>query len=286
MADPGAAIDPRTGMGPVHLTVADLARSTVFYEQTLGLEARRRDRARVELGTPASTLVVVVEEPGARPAPAHTGLFHLALLLPDRAALARWLRRAVEQRIALEGLSDHAVSEAVYLRDPDGHGIEVYADRPRALWDGRVGQLLTTRQLDVGDLLATLNGDSSPSEGSGDETVVGHVHLQVADLSAAVSFYRDVLGFGLLAQLGVHAGFLGAGGYHHHVGVNTWASLGASPPPPGAAALRHLTVLLPDQRARDETLARLAAAGHRPETGEQGPLVRDPSENAIVLVVA
>ena len=227
------------------------------------------------------------KSPARGPRHGYTGLFHFALLLPERVDLARWLAHAGRDGVALTGLSDHFVSEAIYLRDPDGHGIEIYWDRPREVWEGQVFERMTTLPLDVGSVLAELpEPDSEPFEQLPDGTVMGHVHLKAAAIPDTIGFYRDILGFGLMAQLGEQAAFLSAGGYHHHVGANTWESAGASPPPDGTAALRHMTILLPDAAERDRVLGRLDEAGHSPEETDDGPRVRDPSGNAIVLAVA
>jgi catechol 2,3-dioxygenase len=272
-----------TTVGPVHLTVADLDRSVDFYERSLGLTTLERDGGSASLGAGGEQLLGLVEEAGARPADGYTGLFHFALLVPGRADLARWLAHAVRERVPLTGASDHFVSEAVYLRDPDHHGIEVYRDRPREQWEGQV-QRMTTDPLDVDDLLAEL-GDprTEPFEGLAEGTRMGHVHLRVAEIPPAIAFYRDLLGFGLMASYGSQAAFLAAGGYHHHLGANIWESRGASPPPPGTAGLRHATVVLPDTAERDRVAARVADAGQEPEQRRDGLLVRDPSGNAIVL---
>ena len=245
------------------------------------------ENGRAALGTPDRELLVLVEEPGARPAHGYTGLFHFALLLPERVDLARWLAHAGRDGVALTGLSDHFVSEAIYLRDPDGHGIEIYWDRPREVWEGQVFERMTTLPLDVGSVLAELpEPDAQPFEQLPDGTVMGHVHLKAAAIPDTIGFYRDILGFGLMAQLGEQAAFLSAGGYHHHIGANTWESAGASPPPDGTAALRQLTIVLPDAAERDRVLGRLDEAGHSAEETDDGPRVRDPSGNAIVLAVA
>jgi catechol 2,3-dioxygenase len=273
-----------TAMGPVHLTVADLERSLRYYHDALGLEVRDRGAGRASLGAGDAELLVLVEEPGARPAPRHTGLFHFALLVPARADLARWLAHAARERVPLAGMSDHYVSEAIYLGDPDGHGIEIYADRPREVWEGQVMARMTTEPLDVNGLLAELDDPATaPFEGLATGTVMGHVHLQVAGVEDAIGFYRDVLGFDVMAEFVPSAAFFGAGGYHHHVGANTWRSRGATPPPPGSAALRHATIVLPAAGERDRVAARAVAAGQDPEAVEDGVLVRDPSGNALVL---
>jgi catechol 2,3-dioxygenase len=279
-----AAIPAQTRLGPVHLTVADLARSIAFYERSVGLQTRERDAGRATLGTATSDLLVLWEEPGARPADGFCGLYHVALLVPERADLARWLAHAGRLAVPLVGMADHWVSEAIYLSDPDRHGLEIYADRPRELWEGRVAQGMTTQRLDVHDLLGAL-GEAAATrfDGLAAGTVVGHVHLRVAELPPTIAFYRDTLGLALMAQLGPYAAFLSAGGYHHHVGANTWESAGAPPAPAGTARLRQATVVLPGPDARDGLVRQVAAAGGDVRLTADGVVVRDPSGNAIEL---
>jgi catechol 2,3-dioxygenase len=276
-------IAPDTHMGAVELSVADLERSLDYWQRVVGLRVLARENGVASLGVDTE-LVRFVEEPGSQPADGHTGLYHVALLVPDRPSLARWLAHAARDRTGIEGLSDHAVSEAIYLRDPDRHGIEIYADRPREQWEGKVMQRMTTLPLDVEDLLAELEDPATePFDGLPDGTTVGHVHLRVADVEATVEFYRDVLGMGLMAQLGPMAAFLSAGGYHHHVGGNTWESRGAPPAGAGFATLRHATIVVPDAAERDRVAARVADSGQEPEQREDGVLVRDPSQNGLLL---
>lgn len=281
-----AELPAATTVGAVHLTVSDLDRSLEYYGQAIGLAPLARGGGVASLGTGGRELVVLVERPGARPAPGHTGLYHLALLLPRRADLAEWLAHAARDRVPLTGLSDHFVSEALYLSDPDGHGIEIYCDRPRQLWEGQVFNRMTTQPLDVDDLLSEL---ADPGEARFDglppETVMGHIHLRVARIPETIAFYREVMGFALMAQLGRHAAFLSAGGYHHHLGANTWESAGGSPPPAGAAALRLATIVLPDASARDDVVERVRAAGHPVEHRDDGPMILDPSGNSLLLAV-
>ena len=238
-------------MGPVELSVSDLERSLAYWQGAVGLRVLSREDGRASLGADRE-LVRLVEEPGATSARGYAGLYHVALLLPTRLDLARWLAHAAHDEVRLEGLSDHAVSEAIYLRDPDEHGIEIYADRPRGQWEGRVMQLMTTLPLDVESLLAEVD---EPRSELPDGTVVGHTHLCVADVDAAVAFYRDELGMDLTAQLGSQAAFLSWGGYHHHVGVNAWESRGAPPAPPGTARLLGATIVGagPSRTTRDSS---------------------------------
>lgn len=269
-------------MGAVELTVSDLERSLDYYRRSIGLGIREQGNGRASLGGD-SELLVLHEVPGAEPAPRNTGLFHFALLVPERRDLAAWLAHAIREQVPMTGVSDHFVSEALYLRDPDGHGIEIYADRPRELWEGQVARM-TTEPLDLENLLRELDDPEQETfDGLPGGTVMGHVHLQVADIPETLAFYRDVMGFDEMATLGSQATFLAVGGYHHHVGANTWASAGASPPPEGSASLRLASVVLPDSASRDEVVGRVAAIGQEPEEKPEGPVVRDPSGNRLLL---
>ena len=275
-----------TTLGPVHLTVADLERSLAFYRTVVGLEVLGRADETASIGVGDRELIVAVEEPGAGPSTGYTGLYHVALLLPERSDLARWLAHASRDRIPLTGMSDHFVSEALYLRDPDGHGLEIYWDRPRESWEGQVAARMTTMPLDAADLIAEIGDPAADRfDGIASATIVGHVHLKVASIPETDAFYRDVLGFASMATLGAEATFLAAGGYHHHIGANVWESRGAPPPPPGTAALRHATVVLPDQAERDRILARVRDGGHEVGEARGGPVVTDPSGNRLLLSV-
>jgi catechol 2,3-dioxygenase len=265
-------IAPDARMGLVELSVSDLDRSLAYWREAIGLRVLSRENGTAELGTDRP-LLRFVEEPGARPSKGFTGLFHVALLVPDRPGLGRFLAHTVREKIPLTGLSDHAVSEAIYLRDPDHHGIEVYADRPREQWEGKVGERMTTRPLDTGSLLAEAGGGEF--DGLPDGTTVGHVHLCVRDVDETIGFYRDRLGMDLTAHRGDEAAFLSAGGYHHHVGGNTWETRGAPPAPEGTARLLRFTVVLPDEAERDRVAERIG-----------GTEVRDPSGNPLVLAAA
>jgi catechol 2,3-dioxygenase len=282
-----AELSPSTTVGPVHLTVAQLERSLDYYRSAVGLEILDQSPGRASLGAGGRELLGLVEEPLARPAAGHSGLYHFALLLPERVDLARWLAHAARDRVALVGLSDHFVSEALYLSDPDLHGIEIYWDRPREVWEGRVASRMTTLPLDVDSLLGELQEPRTEVfEGLPGGTRMGHVHLKVARIAETLDFYRDVLGFALMAQLGSHAAFLSAGGYHHHLGANTWESAEVLVPPAGAAALRHATIVLSDDAERDRVLRRVERSGQSPQPGPDGPMIRDPSGIALQLATA
>jgi catechol 2,3-dioxygenase len=283
-ASHGAALPAGLSLGSVHLTVADLERSLDYYRRAIGLELLGQDGDEASLGAGGTELLHLVEQPGAEPAHGRTGLYHFALLVPARADLASWLAHAARDRVPLVGLSDHYVSEALYLSDPDAHGIEIYADRPRSVWEGKVDIRMTTQPLDVDDLFGELDDPATaPFSGLPAETVMGHVHLRVREISDTVHFYRDVLGFDLMAQLGSRAAFFAAGGYHHHIGANTWESAGAPPPDDDMAALRHATIVLNDDGARDVLLERIRREGQDVEQSAFGPAVRDPSGNLLVI---
>ncbi len=278
-------IDPGTSLGAVALTVGDLDAQTAFYRDAIGLREIRRDGDTVELGAPGgdTPLVTLVGRPDAPPRPPRTtGLFHLALLVPSRAELAQSLRRVTATGHPFTGASDHLVSEALYLDDPEGNGIEIYRDRPREEWTFADGQLkMATLPLDLDGVLASGRGDGG--HGIGEGTRIGHVHLQVADIPAAETFYVGGLGFEPTVRGYPGALFVSAGGYHHHVGLNTWAGQGAQPPPPGARGLRLYTIVLPDE-ARLAVVLEAAAEAGLDATGEDGrTVVSDPSGNRAML---
>src|SRR5205085_2171022 len=191
------------------------------------------------------------------------------------------LRRLVETRTVMQGFADHGVSEALYLADPDGNGIEIYRDRPREEWPVIEGQLrMTTDPMDVDGVLGELRDGEAVEPHMPSATRMGHVHLQVSDLAAAEQFYVNVLGFDLMQRYGRGAIFVSAGGYHHHVGLNTWAGVGAPPPPAGSAGLQQYVLRLPNQNAVDDVLQRLREVGWPTEARsrrEDGWLIRDPS---------
>lgn len=268
----------------MHLTVADIERSLAYYTGGIGLERLAMGEGRLSLGVGGRELLVLVEEPGATQSSGHTGLYHFALLVPTQRDLARWLAHAARKKLALTGLSDHFVSEALYLSDPDGHGIEIYWDRPRDVWEGQVAERMTTVPLDAGNLLAELDDPSSePFGGLPRQTAMGHVHLKAAGIPNTVAFYRDLLGLDLMAEVAKSAAFLSAGGYHHHIAANTWESVGADPPPECSATLRHLTIVLPDGDELDRIVGRLRHAGVETGATASGTIVRDPSANTVLL---
>jgi catechol 2,3-dioxygenase len=283
------SLHPDTTLGPAHLLVSNLDRSIAFYTEVLGftLGKQEGDTATLTAGGDDPWLLLTAL-PGARPKPLRTtGLYHVAILVPSRAALARTIRRLAEQEYPLSGVADHLVSEALYLNDPDENGLEIYRDRPRDQWRFEDGSLkMATDPLDVRKLLTEGLADSKPWTGLDPQTRVGHVHLQVADLQAAVDFYSGVLGFDLMAQYGRSAAFVSAGGYHHHLGLNTWNSLGGTPPPANAVGLRSFDVVLPNEEELAKAAERLRAAAVSFDEQDGVLLARDPSSNTVRLRTA
>lgn len=284
-AGPRAKLAPGLRLGPVHLTITDIDRSVAFYGHALGLRTHGRQDRTAALGAGEEHLLVLVEQPAARPPGRHAGLFHFALLYPSREELARAVARLGASATPIDGASDHGVSEAVYLSDPDGNGIELYADRPRERWPApapgeRVGMF--TRPLDLRGLVDLVAAEEPHRHASGG-LVVGHLHLHVGDLERGLAFYRDTLGFEEMAAL-PGAAFLSAGGYHHHLGFNTWRGSGVPPVPADAVGLRRWTIVLPDEADLAAAHERLVQAGV--EVGEAGAglLVRDPWAIPVQLV--
>jgi catechol 2,3-dioxygenase len=242
-------------LGPIDLTVTDLDRSVGFYQDALGLKVHRREDPVAVLGTGDDELLVLNEDPNARPAGRHSGLFHFALLFPTREELARALQRLAVTRTPISGASDHGVSEAIYLSDPDGNGIELYIDRPRDEWPPptrpgeRVGMF--TEPLDLEPLLRLVEGQE-PVRHAEPGLGLGHMHLHVGDLEDAVRFYRDELGLEEMTRY-PGAAFMSKDGYHHHLGLNTWRGEGIPPAPADAVGLRRWTFFDEDGEPRELT---------------------------------
>jgi catechol 2,3-dioxygenase len=284
------SIDSATSLGPVRLTVADLPRLRDFYRDAIGLTELEESNGVVRLGTgePSDAAIVeLVGDPDAPPRPRGTsGLFHLAILVPSRPDLARALQRVAESGWRLSGASDHLVSEALYTSDPEGNGIELYRDRPREEWPVRDGVLqMDTLPLDLDGVLGELrreDADAAMPPG----TRIGHVHLNVGDLTAAESFYSGALGFDVMVRGYPGALFVSAGGYHHHLGLNTWAGEGAPPAPQGSRGLRQYEIVLPSEPALAAEEDRLRAAGFEPSREGDRVRVTDPSGNRVLLTAA
>jgi catechol 2,3-dioxygenase len=280
------SIDAATTIGVATLAVSDAQHALMFYKELLGLKVLDRADEQIVLGAGGVPLLRLLVQSGLAPRPRHTaGLYHVAFLLPDRVALAHVLQRLLLTRFPF-GASDHFVSEALYLSDPDENGLEIYCDRPRASWNWRANGLvdMATRPLDLADVLAELSPASSTWHGMPAGTRIGHMHLQVSDLHTAEAFYHGVLGFDVTQRLpGVL--FLSAGGYHHHFGMNTWHSLGASAAPATAAGLRSFVIELPHAEALAHVQQRIRAAGLPMQEQPHGVVVRDPWEHELLLAV-
>jgi catechol 2,3-dioxygenase len=281
---PGYRLPARLSLGPVHLMVSDLARSQAWYVRTLGLHVLASvasDGADVvRLGAADGTRLVILESaPGIRALRpgSRLGLYHFAILLPDQAALGRFVQHLAAMG-ARAGASDHLVSEAIYLQDPDGLGIEVYADRPRERWrrEGRE-LMMATDPLDLDRVVAAAHGE--PWTGMPPGTVMGHLHLHIGDLPAANAFYHGAVGFDRMVWRYPGALFLAAGGYHHHLGTNTWAQ-GAPPPRDHDARLLHWTLVLPS--AADVAAARASVEGAGYAT--DGAVWKDPWGTGVRVV--
>lgn len=257
------SIHPETVIGAVRLKITNMEISLRFYEEVIGFRLLKRDGAVAELTADGHTPLLILEENNQfrrMPERSVSGLYHFAILVPDRISLGAALRNMAYHKIPL-GQGDHLVSEALYLNDPDGNGIEVYADRPRDTWQkNEQGEILmTTDPVDIDGLLAVSEG--AEWNGLPPETKIGHVHFHVGDLQAAKHFYCDVLGFDVIARYGSAALFISAGGYHHHIGLNLWAGAGAPPTPEDAVGLRYFTINVPDRDALLEIEQRLTAEG-------------------------
>lgn len=278
-------IDPATTLGPVRLRVADLDGAAAFYQRAIGLREVARSGSEVHLGAGGGpALVELVGDDGApaRP-PRTTGLFHLAILVPGRADLAEAVQRVVGAGWSFTGASDHLVSEALYLDDPEGNGIEIYRDRPRSDWPRLDGQLeMATLPIDLDGVMGSLAA-GVPDEGMPADTAMGHVHLQVRDIPEAARFWGGLIGFDPTVTSYPGALFVSAGGYHHHLGLNVWGSRGAPAPPEGALGLDRFRIDLPEAGQADLIAARLETAGVDVRPGAEGLEAVDPSGIRVVL---
>lgn len=252
-------------LGPVTIRVADVSRSLRFYKEALGFQPVSDAAGLPALGVPGAEgadfpIVVLKETPEARPARHASGLYHFAILVPSRPDLGRALRLLARAEVPI-GQADHLVSEALYLSDPDGNGIEIYRDRPRDQWKWDNGTVqMATEPLDLEDLLREAESEPGASGQLTSGTRIGHVHLQVSDVQKAVQFYHGILGFDIVAAW-QGAAFVSAGGYHHHLGLNSWSSRGAPPAPPGSSGLESFVIKVPTTEEQSRLAGRLQDAG-------------------------
>ncbi|SDW44004.1 VOC family protein [Roseicitreum antarcticum] len=270
-------------IGRVRLRVRDLGRVSDFYQRTLGLAVIDRSEGTVTLGAGTVPLLDLLDNTLAAPSdPRDAGLFHTAFLLPSRADLAHWLIHAVKLGVNLQGASDHKVSEAIYLADPEGNGIEVYADRPVSRWRDANGHIhMVTEPLDFADLQAAGNGTWAGFPLGG---IIGHVHLQVGDLGQAEGFYRGILGLDIASNY-PGATFFGSGGYHHQLAGNIWNSRRAGPRLAGSAGLDSVQIITREPEMRAAILSRAAQPGAPIVTDGDTPALRDPWGITIALAI-
>jgi len=288
------SIHPATLMGHVSLTVANLENQLAFYQQVLGFKLHWRAGNKAGLGAGSADLLRLTEEPNLKKYRGVTGLYHFAVLFPNRRELAIAVARLFELKYR-NSPTDHIMTKTTYLDDPEGNGIELYCESPE---DGTFiienndfvtrradGSLSDGREaLDVKALFSHLKQDDKLDAPIPPETRVGHVHLHVRNVQEAVDFYHGVIGFDVMGMSSTFkAAFISAGGYHHHLGLNAWQGEGAPPPPADAAGLRHFTVDFANQKALDEVVARVDQAGIPSNKLEEGLLVYDPSQNGVVL---
>jgi catechol 2,3-dioxygenase len=291
------SIHPATLLGHVSLTVANLENQLLFYQQVLGFQLHWREGNKAGLGAGGADLLRLTEEPNLKKYRGVTGLYHMAVLFPNRRELARAVARLSVYKYR-NYPTDHIMTKTTYLDDPEGNGIELYAESPEdGSWTMKDGKYETRRAdgswsdgrepLDVEALFKNLKEDDRLDVPLPPETRVGHVHLHVRNIQEAVDFYHGVIGFdvmGVAKQF--QMGFLSAGGYHHHLGLNTWQGEDAPPPPADAVGLRYFTVNLPDQKALNDVIARVDKAGIPSNKTEDGLLLVDPSQNGVILRLA
>ena len=296
------SIHPRTSLGKIALTVRSLERQISFYRDYLGLAVLWQEGNEAALGTRATgsngdtPLLHLTEAPSFQRYRGVTGLYHFAVLLPNRRELARSLGRLIAMGYP-NSPTDHIMTKTTYLDDPEGNGLELYVESPEeGAWSLADGQFVTRRAdgtlssgrepLDVEALMGHLLKEDQLDAPAPAETRMGHVHLHVRDIDEALGFYHGVLGFDIMgAARAFRMAFVSAGGYHHHIGLNTWQGEGAPPPPADALGMRYLSVNLPDATQLACVLERVRAHGIQQEETEAGVLVRDPSQNGVMLAV-
>lgn len=288
------SIHPATKIGAVSLRVANLENQLLFYRQVMGFRLHWREGNAAGLGAGSADLLRLTEEPDLRRYRGVTGLYHFAVLFPNRRELARAMARLFALKYP-NAPTDHIMTKTTYLDDPEGNGIELYAESPEdGVWTLANGVYETRRAdgslsdgrepLDVKALLTHLQQDDRLDVPIPPETRMGHIHLHVRDIEEAVDFYHGIIGFDVMGVARpFRMAFVSAGGYHHHIGLNTWQGEGAPPPPTDALGLRHFAVELPDQKALEEVTARVEKAGIPANQTEEGLLIHDPSQNGVIL---
>ena len=291
------SIHPKTMMGAISLAVANLENQLEFYQKVMGLKLHWREGNKAGLGAGGSDLLLLTEELNLKKYRGVTGLYHVAYVFPNRRELAIAMARLFAIKYP-NSPTDHIMTKTTYLDDLEGNGIELYCESPEdGTWTFKDGKFESYRKdgswsdgrepLDVDALFKHLKEDDRLDVPVPPEMRIGHVHLHVRDVDEAVNFYHRIIGFDIMGvSKAFQMGFVSAGGYHHHLGLNTWQGRGAPPPPPNAVGLRYYTIDLPNQQAYDEVVARIDAAGIPSNQAEAGLLLQDPSQNGVILRVA
>jgi len=291
------SIHPKSLMGAISLKVANLENQLMFYQQAMGFKLHWREGNKAGLGAGGADLLLLTEEPNLKKYGGVTGLYHVAYVFPNKRELAIAMARLFAIKYP-NSPTDHIMTKTTYLDDLEGNGIELYCESPEdGTWKFANGKYESYRKdgswsngreaLDVDELFSHLKEDEKLDVSIPPETRVGHVHLHVRNVEEAVDFYHGILGFDIMGLAKEYQmGFVSAGGYHHHLGLNTWQGAGAPPPPADAVGLRYFTIELPDQKAYDEVVAWVDAAGLPSNQTEAGLLLHDPSQNGVVLRVA
>ena len=291
------SIHPKTQMGEISLTVANLDNQLEFYQKVMSFKLHWREGNRAALGAGGKDILHLIEEPNVKKYRGVTGLYHVAYLFPNRRELAIAMARLFALKYP-NAPTDHIMTKTTYLDDLEGNGIELYCESPEdGSWTFKDGKFESYRKdgswsdgrepLDVDALFTHIKEEDRIDQPVPPELKIGHVHLHVRDVDEAVDFYHGIIGFDVMGIAKTfQAAFVSAGGYHHHLGLNTWQGRGAPPPPPDAVGLRYYTVDLPAQAAYDEVIARVDAAGIPSNMTEAGLLLHDPSQNGVILRVA
>jgi catechol 2,3-dioxygenase len=291
------SIHSETRMGYISLKVAGLDNQIMFYQQAMGFKLHWREGNKAVLGTGEKDLLHLTEEPNLRKYRGVTGLYHVAYVFPNRRELAVAMARLFAIKYP-NSPTDHIMTKTTYLDDLEGNGIEMYCESPEDGWMGNEnGQYIARRAdgslsngrepLDLDALFSHLKDDDKLDSPVSLETRVGHVHLHVRNIDEALNFYHGIIGFDVMGNApAMQAAFISAGGYHHHLGLNTWQGAGAPPPPANAPGLRYFTIELPNQIAYDEVVARIDSAGIASNQTKAGLLLHDPSQNGVVLTVS
>ncbi|MEK4141704.1 VOC family protein [Paenibacillus sp. FSL L8-0333] len=280
-------LQPDTQIGLVQIRVSNLERSLTFYQNVVGLSVLRQTGREVEMTADGQNVLLILREiENARVIRPHSvaGLYHFAILVPDRPSLGLVVRNLISSGIEV-GQGDHLVSEALYIQDPDNNGIEIYRDRPKSEWkyDAEGHVMMSTDPVDVDGLLAASEGLSWNGLPAG--TVIGHVHFHVGNLNKAKAFYVDLLGFELTANYGSAAMFISAGGYHHHIGLNVWAGQGAPAAPADTVGIDYFTLILANEEERNAVVERVRQAGYAVTEENGNPTFQDPWNIGIRLVL-